>query len=94
MYTCKLFTISCKLGIDILTIYAYNGIVERRSTKEVPEMLYVADERCKINWRDDAFDSECMNKAYDFITCESRTVVKKEVTFGGDMVLWTTRIGD
>ena len=35
-----------------------------------------------------------IDEAYDFITCESRTVVKKEVTFGGDMVLWTTRIGD
>lgn len=57
-------------------------------------MLYVVDERGKILWRDDAWDCECMNKAKDFITYESRIVVKNETTFGGDMVLWTTRIGD
>ena len=57
-------------------------------------MLYVVDERGNTLWRDDAWDAECLNKANDFITNESRMIVKKETTFGGDMVLWTTRIGD
>ena len=57
-------------------------------------MLYVVDERGKILWRDDAFDLECMNKAEDFITYESRMIVKKETTLEGNMVLWTTRSGD
>ena len=57
-------------------------------------MLYVVDERGNVLWSDDAWDDECMNKAEDFITAESRYVVKDEVTLMGDMLLWTTRIGD
>ena len=57
-------------------------------------MLYVVDERGNKLWEDDAWDFECKNKAEDFITSESRMIVKEEITLSGNMILWTTRIGD
>ena len=52
-------------------------------------MLYIVKEETNaILWRDDAWDSECFNKARDFMTCKELIFVKKEITFNGDMVIW------
>lgn len=52
-------------------------------------MLIIVNEATgKVLGRFDAWDRECMNKASDFITAKGMFLVKRERTFGGDMVLW------